>query len=227
MMKIRDLNLYLSPDDYPATEFERFFKRDFAFAARFICNYLRRYLKEKKADGDGFTNVCIEGHSHPKKPRPYMSIFSKSLVIEIPVDIAKYKSISPDRRTEFFLGMLLEGSEKLRMVSPKVADELLVGIELFRRGGCNNRWTFKEKSFKEMGLRAKLDCEMDPHDFKLTLTVSTNNSDVVFSKIILETSPDETCFQHRFKDVIVADGRLVVMDRHGSELYSWRPETLN
>jgi hypothetical protein len=222
-MRILDLNLYLSSDDYSPTEAERFFQRDFAFSARFICHYLRRFLKTKKTQGDGFSNVCFVGHRRPKDSVPYMSNFSKALMVEVPFDVEQYESVPTAARTDFHLRMLGKGIEQLRMVSPSLADDIVLGIEQFRSSGCVDRWRFKEKSFKALGLRVRLDCEMSSDKFKLTFNVLSKDSNVVFSQEILETSPDETCFHYRFKDVVEMDATLVVMDGYGSALYSWRP----
>lgn len=58
----------------------------------------------------------------------------------------------------------------------------------------------------------ELRCYLDVSEFKLSLVVCSLDLRVIFDREILKTSPNEYSFKHRFKDIIVDDGKLHVTD---------------
>lgn len=213
--------IYLYPDlvDYAGSIVHPF--RD---QSRSICNYLERRLKRIKFDAEGFKRICFVGKKEPNSGCFVNS--SKVLIVEISFDENQYTSLKKDQLNTFFSQMLVTGIEKCQKQYEISGNELLKGLENFRENGCVNRWTFKTKTFKDIGIKCALKCELTIDAFHLSLVI-TKGKEVLLTREILKTEPDEIVFVPMFKDVKLVGDRLVVMDKFGDAIYNVMLDELN
>ncbi|MCC7509157.1 MAG: hypothetical protein IT464_07255 [Planctomycetes bacterium] len=128
-------------------------------------------------------------------------------------DQARYDSLKPGEHHEFFISMLVEGLHKAAKSHEIPLKEILGFIEDFRRGGYKNEWVHQTKLLRGTGLRASLLCSMDSERFQLTLKLERKGA-TVFERVILTEMPDETCFAHQFKDVVLKGRKILVRPKH-------------
>ena len=213
--------LYLYPD---LVEFEDDIVHPFRDQSRSICNYLERQLKPVKFDANGFKRICFIGKNEPNSECYVNS--SKVLIVEIFFDEKKYKSLEKDQLNTFFSEMLVSGIEKCQKQYKVPVDELLKGLENFFENGCLNRWTFKTKSLKDIGVKCALECELTIEAFYLSL-VFYKGKEILLTREILKTEPDEIVFTPMFKDLKLDESTLVVTDKFGDAVFSATLDELN
>jgi len=93
---------------------------------------------------------------------------------------------------------------------------MLHWLEELKKNGYRNKWLFKEKTFRQFGIKCRLDCELTLDVFTLRLHI-TKEDKVLFDKKILTTAPDEVAFHYKFKDIIIEGDHLVVTTRSNTE----------
>lgn len=212
--------LYLYPD---LIDFEDDIVHPFRDQSRSICNYLERQLKPVKFNAEGFKRICFIGKKKPNSECFVNS--SKVLSVEIYFDENKYKSLEKEQINAFFSQMLVTGIKKCQKQYEIPEDELLIGLVNFCENGCVNRWTFKTKLFKDIGIKCALECDLTMDAFHLNLVI-TKEKEVLFDREILKTVPDEIVFVPMFKDVRIDGDALVVLDKFGDTTYSVRLEEI-
>lgn len=205
-MILRDINVGLDsetiwlPKDYDAK---------FGFRQRYIGNYLRRLVHKMKWTTTSFRSLSIEGHLPPGCTVPSRVQFAAALVVPVHFDQPRYDNLGPGEHHEFFLGMYTEGIEKAHRDFPIPYDVLMKGIEDFRQGGYKNEWVQQRKLLKPFNVHASLLCDMDSERFQLTLLVERKGV-TLYREPIFTTKPDEIMYDHKVKDVIAVDNKIVV-----------------
>ena len=189
---------------------------DFLFRCRYLGNFLGRRVKPLNFKADGFGAIIVEGTARP--PGPCRLCEVNALSAPVRFDLKRYEALGPNEHHEFFIGMLSEGLEKCAPDFKIPIAELREGIEEFRRGGYKNEWTHQSKLMRPLGIRASLLCKMDSERFVLTLVLE-RKGEQVFKESILESKPDETCFRHRFKEVISEGDDIVVQTKWGDDVF--------
>lgn len=217
-MILNSVRLYLNAD-----EFESSLKSEFLFRSCYVSNYLTRRVKSLRYSSDGFKAILVQGSSLPDSLCRISS--ENNLIAQVGFRLEGYKSQKPAKCHEFFLGMLLEGIEKSARQHKVPLNELKSAIEEFRNGGYRNEWIHKKKVFRAADLVALLHCSLDTKGFNLTLKLDSKNG-TIFEKVILSTKPDELIFAHKFKDVQLVDGSVVVSDKFGKSAFSVRLDSL-
>jgi hypothetical protein len=210
-MMLDDIPLSLKTDEYP-----RVYRSDFLFRTRYLSSFLRRHLRESRAIGEGFRQMSIEGTSIPKEE---CWISSKSLVAEVFFDQNTYDRLAANDLHEFLISMLLGGVEKCAIQHDVPATELAEWVDEFRALRYRNEWVHMRKAMRKPKLVALLLCSLDTEKFVLTLRLETPGGKTLFEEKILETKPDELLFKHKFKDVILDGGLIVVRNRQGSNVF--------
>ena len=217
-MILKHVALFLNLDDYP-----REFRSDFGFQTRYLCNFLERRLRPARFLAEGFSKICVQGKHVPEEICPIVP--ENALRVPVPFDEQRYESLGPNEHHEFFIAMLTEGLKKCAKQHRIPLDLLLASIDEFRRGGYRNEWVHRSKLLRGSGLRASLLYSLDVDRFTLTLEL-TRRGQEVFNEQILETKPDEIIFAHRFKDVVLDNGDIVVRDEFGEPTFSLALESL-
>lgn len=209
-MLLRHVGLGLSDEDFSCLS------SDFAFRARYLCNYVERHLRPLKFRTDDFRAICVTGRKRPKDGCPIM--FEAAAVAEVFFDRGRYEKLGPGKHHEFFIKMLTAGFNLCSENHRIPLDHLLKTIEEFRLGDCKNEWTHRKKLLRKAGLRATLLCNLDSERFVLTLRLDRKGINV-FSEEILRTEPDEIIFAHKFKDVKLEGDTVVVLNRFDVPTY--------
>lgn len=213
--------LYLYPD---LVEYEKDIVYPFKYQSRSICNYLERHLKKIKFNTDGFKRVCFVGKSKPS-PEGFVNS-SNVLVVEIPFDEEQYKMLERNQLNTFFTKLLSGGIERCKKHYDIPGDELLEWLQNFNEIGCVNKWVFKTKAIKELGVKCILNCNLTIDAFYLNLDV-VKGQEIIFSDEILSTVPNEIVFVPMFKDVSLVGDCIVVSDKYGDPIYSISVNELN
>jgi len=210
-MLLRYIYLYLNLDEYSEE-----LATPFGFRTRYICNFLERRLKTLKYHTDGLSKICVQGMRFPEEACP--SVPENAVAPSVKFNQDRYLMLGPDEHHEFFITMLLEGFEKCARYHPIPLAEMKEEIENFRNGGYKNKWIHQSKLLRPAGLRASLLCSLDTERFDLTLKLERKD-ETVFMERILETKPDEIIFEHRFKEISLADDLVIVKNKFGEEIF--------
>jgi len=174
-------------------------------------SYLHRNVKPLKFRSGQFDSILVQGSIEPDQPA-WIDV-EHNLITPVHFAQARYDSLKPCEHHEFFISMLVEGLHKAAKSYEIPLKEILGFIEDFRKGGYRNEWVHQTKLLRGTGLRATLLCSMDSERFQLTLKLERKGS-TVFEKVILTEMPDETCFAHQFKDVVLKGRKILVRPKH-------------
>ena len=211
-MLLRHVYLYLHLDEYPKE-----LATAFGFRTRYVCNFLERRLHALKYHAEGFSKICVQGRHQPLASCPIVS--ENAVLPTVAFDPERYRALGPGEEPEFFLAMLSEGLERCARDHAIPIAELTAALDEFRRGGFRNEWTHQKKQLRPIGLQASLLCSLDADRFRLTLELERRGA-TVFEQLILETEPDEIVFAHRFQQVALEDGAIVVKGKFDKTLFS-------
>ena len=77
---------------------------------RFLCNYVQRYVKLLKVQTNRFNRICVVCKGDATESSYINS--SKTLVVEVPFDIAEYEKYREDELPEYFISLLEVGVKK-------------------------------------------------------------------------------------------------------------------
>ncbi len=187
--------------------------------SRCLCNFLEReVLRKVRFKTEGFNRIVIAMRTNPEKGVYVNS--SQVACVELPFVPSDYESKDGEALMHYYIDCLQRGLQKCARSIPIPLDALKQGIADFVSGGMENRWLFKNRAFKEHGLRSSLHCSLTPSEFSLRIQV-WRKQDLVLDEEVLRTDPDEIAFQHRFRDLEIIDGALVVTSKYDSKV-TWR-----
>lgn len=206
-MLLQDVSLYLLQDQFHADKSVD----SFEFRGRYLCNYVRRRVKPLKFQTQGFRAILVQGRRDGSEPAG-ISI-NENLISPVHFDRPRYLNLKPGEHHEFFISMLIEGLEKAAKSFNIPLNDILGIIEDFRRGGFKNEWVHKAKLLRGTGLRASLLCAMDTERFTLRLKLERKGK-TVFDQQILDELPDEICYVHKFKDILLKGNRVIVTQQY-------------
>jgi len=236
-MKLSYIGLMLNQDEdlqhskiKKGAEFEAFFKEfllnpnknldtsgdEFGFHNRFIGNYLSRKLKESKVETINIKRIILIGYLNEFNED---SLFESSLRIFVPFNKVQYDILKKDELPDFFIEMYKTGIIKASQTHEVPVEFLLTKLVEFKENNYKNEWEFKSKTFKEIGIKATLFCKMTMDFFSLTL-VLTKKNEVVFTKEILNTLPDEIIYHWQFKDIILENNEIKVLNEFKDPIYT-------
>lgn len=189
----------------------------FDYRGRNLGYYLTLRLKKLRFKQDSYNRIVISASSKKQAEMAEINPVN-NLIIDSSFDVNRYRSLKTDEEfNEYFIELYTEGFNNIekKMDVPLPKKELFQWMKEYRNGDYKNVWEFKKRLFREVGIRAVLDCEMTLEEFNLTLRLysSTNNKELLFEKVILTTPPDEIMFHHQFKDVILDGTTLKVISR--------------
>ena len=206
--------IYLYPDliEFSACPEDRLAAQD---QTRHICNYLERNLSSLKFEANGFNKICFVGYSRPAIEMHINS--SNALCVPIAFDMKSWRQMPREKMSDFFADMLRAGLQKCADNYEIPLENMLQWLSNLCEKNYRNEWDFREKSFRQEGIKCRLKCSLTLDAFALRLLVLRKEV-VVFDKVILETVPDEVAYHYRFKDIVVERGKLVVTSKlHGED----------
>lgn len=170
--------------------------------------FLGSYLQKYKLSYEKFDGVLFEGTSNIEE---HISIQNKLLI----VPIIMLENGYPNEKNivlinEYLVSHLHIGLEKIAFNYKELADLIIQGIEEFKKNDYVCTWTHKKKKISKNSI--ELHCTLTVDCFRLSLFILDARLEVVFSKNILETPPNEYSFKHRFKDIIISNNVLYITD---------------
>lgn len=183
---------------------------EFGYRTNFINNFLSRSIRKARFKTDGTFRMLSVRLSC--RPEPKCKIVPPDVLqIELLIDRARYETTKAAGSCDFFLDMLDEGFHKAAKCKDVPLQELLQLVGEFRTNGCKNEWLHKKKRFKDYDIEVSLNCSFTTLDFKLVATIKRlSTKEVLCSGVVLQTEPDELCFDKEFKDILI-DGRNIVI----------------
>lgn len=203
-MILKDIRLYLDVEGFDKT-----LCSEFLFNSCYVSNYLSRHIREMQWVSESYKGILIKC-----APRddilPHLSL-QRNLIVPVEFDLEKYNRLGGVDLHEFYLSLFCEGFRRAALHFQIPFSELLSLIERFRNGGYKNEWIFKRKKFGNLHLQCSLICEINRENFSLFLCVEGKGG-IILREKILETKPDEIIFSHKFKDLKLRDGKIVVLD---------------
>jgi hypothetical protein len=219
-MKLWYINIWLNPE----TGFTTDYRYEFTLHTRFISNYLSKQMRKKvnwfETDG---TYRMISVNPTPNVLQESKIIPNEALVVYIPFDQNRYENIKNSIDCEYYLELLDAGFKKASTYKTVPLDRLLELLDDFRKNGCKNEWIHKKKRFKEHNIEVVLTCHFTTFDFKLIATINKISSREELCKgIVLQTDPDEICYDKEFKDVFIKKNELIITDGFDLPRFSFK-----
>jgi hypothetical protein len=209
MKVIRDIVLGFNGDEFELYLNSPLYESNFQFQSRFIGNYLRRQLKSLNFEPQGYKRLLIFLCQLECPPNKIGTFYSSDLFIYVPFEKNKYDNLPKDELTGFYIDLYLKGIQKAQQTHVFPEPFIREKLNEFKTDGYRNEWEFKSKTFKEIGIKATLFCKMTMEAFSLSLILS-KKKEVVFSKEILNTLPDELCYHYQFKDIAYENNKIIV-----------------
>ena len=209
-MILRDIFVGLDRAQYP-TEVAYPFK----LRSRCLCHFIGRHIWKKQIRVPGFNRVVVE---LSKDAVPKFSVnVCQVACISMPLKHTGFQDFGDIALQEFFIDALVTGVDQFLTDYPDALAAIHEAIALFREGGYKEEWITRSRRFADLGLAASLSCSMTLERFALRLIVFRSKRPV-YDQEIFSSDPDEVAFAHRFKDVVVKDGEIVVIDRFAKAL---------
>ena len=206
---------------------------DFNFQSDFITHFIEQRLTKIKFETNNFQTLTIRGRKEPRDILIYRNHF-KSLDIEIPFNVNRYKELYPYENeyplqgllkpvinesdfNNFLLELLMQGFEKAHEQKAPIPYEFLLNTTLdFKANGFRNEWEHKTRTFKEYGVKIILFCKLTVNYFSLDMIIIKNKHEI-FRKEILKTLPSAIIYKDEFKDIRLEDDKfLVTNDKYES-----------
>jgi hypothetical protein len=168
--------------------------------------FLELIFKEEKIKTKTFHGIYIKSAKIPKDPY----CINNLLILDVDFNEDSYPAKEDTREiNEYLISRLKDGILRIQDEYPEIVAVIIQGVEDFRRLNYECSWIHKKKKMGERTIRLK--CILNVKLFNLSLELLDKNKNIVISKLILETPPNEYCFKHRFRDLIVEkNGDIVV-----------------
>ena len=188
----------------------------FDFNARFICNYLSKAVRPLKIIGDGmYKMISVEICSGESswKLNDYLEVLDIHLNLSGDEQL-KYNSMRIlEDRYEFYLSCLQRAYEYAGQYVNVPQKELLQLHQQFREGGYKNEWIWFKKPLKEYGIYIILRCKFTTFDFTLNLEAyDIKKTTLMVEGKVFRTSPDELCYDYKFKKVTFENDTMRILD---------------
>lgn len=188
----------------------------FLLQSRCLCNYLEReVLKKIKFRSEGYNRIVVCLTSTPS-PETFINS-CQVLGVDALFKQSDYGSKQGDALMLYYIDVLTDGLRHCSQSNSIPFDELLQGIDDFKKIGMKNEWLFKSRTFREHSLKVDLLCRLTMEQFTLRLQVC-RRKELVLDEIVLTTEPDEIAFEPMYKDIKIEDGALLITQRYGEPL---------
>lgn len=204
--------LYLAIDENGANYFAR---SDFDFEVSFISEFISRDILKNKFKYEDVNKLIIyieAARQHVEYDRLHKSLDYKSML-----SYSDIRQLDGQERTEKILGLINDAGTAYEKFLPGLRQAIHDSTESFRNKGYKNVWLFKRKNIDGVG-QVELICELDRNMFTLALAVKNRNIEI-FKRDILKTKPSSIIYHHKFKDILVENGNIVIIDRFDKPLY--------
>lgn len=193
------------------------YRYKFYLRSRCLCNFIERKIKKDKIELVDSTKLVITGCETSESY--YRVNSSKIACFTVLFDKASYDKLHEDVQIHNFIVNFAKSSIRFLPESRKDGiDAILALINEFEECGFVNQWTHQTKKLRKYKIKATLECSLTLESFQLKLRIICDEKEV-FSKVILQTDPDELAFHYKFKDIKIENNILVVTSRVGNNLF--------
>jgi hypothetical protein len=204
------MNLWYISIGLSRESFDTLYCYEFTKHTRFISNYLSRRVRTIRFKTDG-TYRMISVELDPEGSSSCERIYGDVLKIGLHFEQEVYEQIRGSSDCEFYLKKLDEGFRVASQFKTIPLRECLGFLQDFRDCGYVNDWLHKKRRFKDHDVEVFLNCYFTTLDFKLVATITRlSTKEELCSGVVLQTEPDELCFDKEFKDILI-DGRNIVI----------------
>lgn len=206
MKRLRKLAVNIDRMQWPNDYGYQFYLR-----SRALCNFIERRLKSEAVSFTESTKLVVTGRNISN---PEFRINSSSVAcLDVPFNSTDYDKLKSDEDHNAFMCSFLRTNLALLPCSPcSDLERLRSLVDEFAQGGYDNSWVHKRRKLQELKVTAELRCRLTPSVFSLFLEVE-GDGQTLYEDTLLELDPDEFAFDHRFKDIVVDSGDLVVTSK--------------
>lgn len=202
---------YVKEKNEKLREKESLFTSNFSFKIMSLCEYINRAVLKPLKFKTTFSSIVIQLSDEIEKN---IYINSSNVLVKDILFSRKEIELLQEKSdyNEFFIETLTSGLKKTNDTVKIPLDELLLGMEEFRKNGYENKWTFKTRQSRELGIKCRLNCELTLENFHLNLQIEKKGKKIIFDKEILKTDPDSLAYHYKFKDIVFDDDYIKVVD---------------
>jgi len=188
---------------------------DLDFEVFFVSEYVSKDLCKNKFKYKE-ANKLITYIESTNQGVEYDKLF-KTLDYKSTLSYLNISQLEGRERTEKILCLIEAAGSAYDNFIPGIRQAMLDSIDRFRNGGYKNVWLFKRKRI-DLVRQVELICELDREMFTLTLVVKNKNTEI-YRRDILKTKPSSVIYHHKFKDILVDENNIVIIDRFGKPIY--------
>jgi hypothetical protein len=204
--------IYLAIDQNGANYSAR---SDLDFEVFFISEYVSKDLCKNKFKYKE-ANKLITYIESTNQGVEYDKLF-KTLDYKSTLSYLNISQLEGQERTEKILGLIEAAGSAYDNFIPGIRQAMRDSIDRFRNSGYKNVWLFKRKRI-DLVRQVELICELDREMFTLTLVAKNKNTEI-YRRDILKTKPSSVIYHHKFKDILVDENNIVIIDRFGKPIY--------
>ena len=192
---------------YDVTASDKIYASHFDYHVFFIRYYLSQQLKKIKFITDGTflaINIQIGEVSKP------MEIFLSAIDYYAKIDRNVYDSLADDEKSIYVIGLVKEALIDISQTKEIPLDQLLNDCNELIKMGLVYRWKFRHIKIADLGLKIKLNCELNTYDFKLIATVyKVGEKKPICEGCVIRTMPDKIHFGMVSKKIQQKNGKLI------------------
>lgn len=220
-MRLKNIGISLKTKKRPKEEGIR--QIQFRYQGDAAASFLSGKAKKEGIDCDGFNAIFFFPVSSDEGIEE-TQIKYKSLCVDVPIDWGGYEDVmdSPEGFGVFVCEFYRQGIERLQPEHGLPKEVMLDWVGAFEAANYEHRGVFKKRLFREIGLTAELHYKTDFQAFQLSMVVKKGKQ-ILFKETILEEEPDPLLYHHKFKDIELKDGKIVVPMRLGDEFLFAKP----
>ncbi|OIQ43988.1 MAG: hypothetical protein BM558_09690 [Roseobacter sp. MedPE-SW] len=220
-MRLKDIGTVEAPQGSIQREGIR--EINFHLKADAIASFLTSKVRKEHIDCDSFNRLFFIPRI-PNLLREEPQIKYKSLCVDVPIDWAAYEQVQDSAQGfgVFICDFYRLGIAYLRPEQGLPQETMLAWVDAFERAGYEHTGLFKKRVFRQVGLTAELHCKADFHAFQLRLIVK-KGKETLLDEVILTEDPDPLLYHHKFKEIELRDGQIVVTMRLGQEFLFAKP----
>lgn len=195
----------------------------FNLKADAIASFLTSKIRKERIECDGFNGLFFFPVG-PGGKREEPQIKYKSLCVDVPIDWADYEPVQDSAQGfgAFICDFYRRGIALLQPEQGVPQEAMLAWVAAFERAGYEHTGLFKKRVFRQVGLTAELHCKADFHAFQLRPIVK-KGKETLLDEVVLTEEPDPLLYHHKFKDIELRDGQIVVTMRLGQEFLFAKP----
>jgi len=219
-MYLRYIFFHPNWDSSSIKEYNQTILQRFQYNCNFISHYLSLSVRKKRFLTDGTFNSIGVYFSFSDQVMNFDKVGWKSLhdlhcslIVSSEAFEQYLHEHNLEKRYEFYLSCLERGYAFINQ-HKAIPLDLLMGLnDEFRKIGYKNEVVFKKINIPLFGLRIVLTQVLSTIDFKLVISAfDSKTSTLIAEGTVFRTMPDEIFYRHHFKQVIVENNQLLILD---------------